>query len=435
MRHWKSISASFATLCARLSTTAAMLVTNGIANRRMSTEQFGLFAILLAINLLTNGFDLGFRFTLGNRLAALGSRGAEAEEERRETFLSILFLEAAIAGTFVLLVLLFLPLVPWAHWFKITDPILVAQVRRLMPIVMALMFGTLPVALMWTVFFAYHEIKLASFLIGLTNVFQTAVFIVSAYRFKFTWVIVIYFACTLVMGVALTAYVFIHRKWRFTFLPLPRIFAVIRSLARVSFHAFFLTTCGGLTMILGPIVSGAVSGLAAAGDFTLVQKLFSFLITAHLGLMAPVAPAVTLESHSGNWDAVRRRLRLWVFQVWPLVFLLGGGAVWCAHPLLIRLWAGHWLDKYALAALLLLWACLVGFVNTFSVFLNSLGLMKVQAALATAMLLPTLLLPALLSRWLGVPGIALSMVLCTLPAAILWPFYTRRALRLHMLRV
>jgi hypothetical protein len=76
-----------------------------------------------------------------------------------------------------------------------------------------------------------------------------------------------------------------------------------------------------------------------------------------------------------------------------------------------------------------------GFANTFSVFLSSLGLVKAQAAAAFAMILPSLLLPVLLGRWLGVPGVALAMVLCSLPGVIIWPLYTRRALRLHLLRV
>jgi len=414
---------------------ASLLVINGVAARRMTHEQFGLWSILLSLSLLSAGLDFGFRFTLGNRIAALGAGGQGAEEERRETFLAILYLQAAIAIVLIGLSLLLLPLAPWDHWFKITDPLLIAQVRRLMPIVISLMLGCLPVALMWTVFFGYHEIKLASFLSGIFTVVQTTLFLVAIYRVKFTWVVVIYFASTLAGSVILTAYVFVRRKWKIALLAPSRIFAIARSMAHISFHSFLLTLSYLTSMILGPIISGAVSGLTAAGDFTLVQKLFSFMVSAHLALLAPLAPAVTLESHSGNWDAVRKRLRVCVFQIWPAVFLLLGGAICCAHPVLIRLWAGKWLREYPLAMLLLAWACLNGFVNTFTVFLNSLGLVKVQAAVSFTMLLPSLLLPAFLSRWFGVEGIALSMVLCILPAAIVWPIYTRRALRLKLIRV
>jgi O-antigen/teichoic acid export membrane protein len=252
---------------------------------------------------------------------------------------------------------------------------------------------------------------------------------------KFTWVILIYFATSVLIGILLTAYVFVRRKWRFTFLPFGKIVAVTRSLSRVSSHAFLFGQTSIISSVLGTILSGITSGLTAAGDFTLVQKVFSLLITSHLAILAPVAPAVTRESSSGDWDSVRRRLRVCIFQLWPALFLGGGILAWWAHPVIIRLWAGKWLYRYQLAALLLVWACLNGFINTFSVFLNSLGLIKIQAAMGLALIVPSLLLPLLLARWFGPPGIALSMVICSLPAAVIWPLYTRRALRLQLLRV
>ena len=435
MPHWKAFSTSFATLCARLSATGAILIMNGAAARHMTREQYGLWIMLYNINLLTNGLDLGFQFTLGNRLSALGLHGPAGEEERRETFISIFFLQIAIFLFDSFVVFLVFPHIPWAHWFKIRDPILAVEVARLMPVVVIVMIGTLPIGLIWTAFFAYREIKLASALSALWCAGQTTLFVVAACFCKFATVILIYFCSNLAFGIVITIYLFFHRKWRLTFLPLSRIAAVIHSLARVSFHAFFFTISGIIASILGPIVSGAVSGLVAAGDFANIQKLFSFLVSAHLAVMAPAGPAVTLDSHSGNWDAVRRRLRIYLCQLWPAFFLLLGGAVWCFHPFLIRVWLGYPLSKYPLAGLLLVWACLCGFVNTFTVFLNSLGLMKMQAAVSFGMIFPSILLPVLLFRRLGLPGIALSMIICALPAAIIWPLYTRRALRLGLVRI
>ena len=51
------------------------------------------------------------------------------------------------------------------------------------------------------------------------------------------------------------------------------------------------------------------------------------------------------------------------------------------------------------------------------------------------MFLPSVFLAVLLSRWIGIPGLPLATVLCTLPGAIFLPWLTRRALRLHLLRV
>jgi O-antigen/teichoic acid export membrane protein len=441
MRPWKSFSASFATLGARLSSTVGLMITNGVATRRMSGEQFGLWVILLSLNLLTNGFDLGFQFTLGNRLAALGVRGPEAEEERRETYLSIIFLQVCLYIAYSLLALVIVPLIPWAHWFKIKDPLLAAQVIHLMPATLILMMGTLPLGLVWTVFFAYQEIKLASSLTMLGNGLQIILFIVIAYWFKlpslsaFSSVVLIYYGFNLFVGLVYTTYVFIRRGWRFEVLPPARVIAVVRSMARVSFHAFFQTIVSIISGILGTIISGLGFGLVVAGDFNWIQRLFSFLGSAHLSLLAPIAPPITREAQAGDWDTVRRRLRQCVLLVWPGFFLLAGTGVWLLHPYILRVLAGHPIQDYRLAGLLLIVACMGGFVNTYSVFLNSLGLVKMQASASFAMMIPSLILPILLSRWMGVSGIALAALICNIPGVIIWPLYTRRALRLKLLRV
>jgi O-antigen/teichoic acid export membrane protein len=435
MRSWKSFSANFATLCARLSSSAAILVVNGVAARHMTKEQYGLWILLYSINLFTNGLDMGFQFTLGNRLAALHALGADGEIDRRDTFLSICFLQVAIFLVDSVIIMLIVPHIPWAQWFKIHDPRLAAEVVPLMPTVLIVMVATLPLGLIWTAFFAYREIKLASSLTGICNLLQTGIFFIAAYLCKFTALILVYFTSNVLFGILLTAYLFIHRRWAFTLLPLSRILPIIRSLARVSFHAFFHTISAIIATILGPIISGAISGLVAAGEFGNLQKLFSFLMTAHLAIMAPLAPAITSDSHSGNWEAVRLRLRRYVFQVWPAFFLLAGGAVWALHPFLLRLWLGYPLTRYWLAGFLLIWACIGGFINTFSVFLNSLGLMKAQAVFSFAMIIPNIVIPTLLGRWYGPPGIAIGFIICAIPIAIIWPLYTRQAIRLHKLRV
>jgi O-antigen/teichoic acid export membrane protein len=435
MRHWKAISTSFATLCARLLSVAGLMITNGIAGRLMSKEQFGLWAILLSFNLLTNGLDLGFGFTLGNRLAALGSRGSEAEQERRETFLSIFFLEALITLALILLILVFVPIIPWTYFFHITDPVLGAQAQHIMPLTLIFMVGTLPFALTGPVLYAYQEIKLASGLAGASALLQTAVFAIAVTRCSYTQLILIYFFANVALCALGTVYIFFRRNWAFSFIQPGRAVAIVRSLARVSIHAFCLCLPAIFNMMLGPLISGMVSGLAAAGDFLLVQKLFTFLGSAHLSILSPFTPKFTLDAASGAWDAVRARLRLCLLVIFPVTFGTAGLAIFLFHPFIIHLWVGRTITDYAISALFLGWIILYGFGNTYSVLLNALGLVKVQAILSMSMILPSLLLPFLLGRIYGPVGIPISAIICMLPAMIILPLYTRKALRLKLTRL
>lgn len=441
MRLWKSLSASFATLGARLTTAVGLMLTNAVASRRMSSEEFGLWVILLSINLLTNGFDLGFQFTLGNRLPAIDAQDPAGDEERRETYLTIIFLQAGLCVIYSLLALLIVPHIPWVRRFHIHDPLLVAQVIPHMPLAIIVMMGTLPVGLTSTVFFAYHEFKLTSTLTAASSILQIVVFVVAAYWLKlpspgaFLQVVLVYFSFNILQGALLTAYIFLRRGWRFGIPPLARMVAIVRSMARVSVHAFFLTMSAIISNILGTIIAGLGFGLVVAGDFNWIQRLIAFLGAAHLAVMAPMAPKITREASAGDWDSVRRRLGIAVFRIWPIFFLTSGIFVWLAHPFILRVLAGHIIRNYPLAGLLVLAICLAGFINTYSIFLNCLGLVKMQAGVSFGMMIPSLILPVLLSRWMGVSGIALSALICALPGVIIWPLYTRRAIRLQLLRV
>ena len=60
---------SVASVGARVTTVASMLVITAIAARMMTKEEFGLWTILVTFIYLSWALDLGFRYGMGNRLA------------------------------------------------------------------------------------------------------------------------------------------------------------------------------------------------------------------------------------------------------------------------------------------------------------------------------------------------------------------------------
>jgi O-antigen/teichoic acid export membrane protein len=412
----------------------ALLVTNGVAARRMSHEQFGFWAILLSMMFLAMALDFGFRYGLGNRLAALGAV-EDSERQRKEAFFAIFSLEVMIAVCSAVGCVLIFPFIPWAGLFKIENPDLARQAGQLMPVIVVLLLSYLPFSLAGTAFFAYLEIGAASFFVGAQAVLIMLVFLATVGWLSFPHVVILYYSAYLATGVASTLWLLMRRGWRIEWTPLRECWKILVSMAQPSLQFFALSLCATITGMLGTMVSGAVSGLAAAGDFNLVQRIFSLLLTLHLAFLAPIAPLVTREARAGNWEVVRGKLHQCLTRVWPLMFPLLGAALWLAHPLLIRLWAGKWVTDYFLAGLLLLWVCLSGLGNTYSVILNSLGLVRVQAIIALVLMAPVIFLPVVLGRVWGLYGIALAGVLSTLPVLLILPRYTKNALANHKMRV
>ncbi|PIP39783.1 MAG: hypothetical protein COX19_07105 [Desulfobacterales bacterium CG23_combo_of_CG06-09_8_20_14_all_51_8] len=427
---------SVASAGARITTVGALLLTTSLAARKMSAEEFGLWSILIALMFLFLIFDFGFRYGLSNRMAALVARsGGRPEPEQPNTFMSVLWLQCLIGIVGGILCLAIFPALPWVKLFKIHQADLAGQVPHVMAFTGAFLFLYLPFSLAGSVFYAYQEITLVSILSGAQSLVLLAVFALTVFRLSFLYVVTAYFAVYLSTGLIMTVILLRKRRWLLRWVPWMAQISLIRSISRPSLDFFILCFSASLTTTAGTFLAGAVAGLKEAGDFALLQKIFSLLITLHLALLAPLAPAYTQHAQLDQWNWVRQKLAFSVLRIWPLVFIGGGGLFFLFHPMIIRLWAGRWLPNFTLAGLLALWALTSGWINTHSILLNSLGIVRFQGMFFLAMVIPVLALPLILGRWWGIHGVALAGLICAAPAAVIWPAYTARALKEKWLRV
>jgi O-antigen/teichoic acid export membrane protein len=205
--------------------------------------------------------------------------------------------------------------------------------------------------------------------------------------------------------------------------------AIPYSMIRPSLGFFSLSLIANFVNNAGVFFAGAVAGLKSAGDFSLIQKTFGLLITSHLAILSPMGPLYTFHARQGQWDRIRNKLRFCLCRIWPLLFLFGGTVIFLFHPIFIRIWSGRWLSDYFLAALIAGNAVVAGFGNTFSVLLNSLGIVKKQAILAALMVLPFIYLPLMLGRHLGTHGVVLASILCSMPGIFFLPLWVKDAFR------
>ncbi|MEI6970259.1 MAG: hypothetical protein WCL44_01975 [bacterium] len=421
---------SFASAGARLATTVTLLLTISLAVRKLSSEEFGLWSILLSLMFLATTFDFGFRYGLSNRLAALiALPGGNSKLEESTMFLSVFMLQVAIAVCGSAICLCVLPHVPWERLLSIRQPDLATHAASTMTIAGCFFFLYLPFSLWGSAFYAHNEIALASMLSALQSLILLAVFVFAAFKLHFQDLVIAYFAAYVLTGVLITAALFVRRSWTLQRVASPGLTGSIRSISRPSLEFFVLSFAGALTATAGTCLSGTVTGLKEAGDFSLIQKIFSLLVTLHLAFLSPLSPAYTQYARLGNWNWVRQKLIVSVQWTWPVVFLGGGLLLVACHPVLVWVWTGKWLTDFTLAGILALWAMAIGWTNTYSVALNSLGLVRFQGIVFVAMMLPVLLLPLVLGRWWGIHGVALASLLCALPALVLWPLYTAKALR------
>lgn len=429
----QSLLRSACTTGARLLAIASLVVILALASRRLGSEEFGFFSILLAVMNFAMALDAGFRFGLGNRLAALSADPRNAVTAKR-TFWAVFHFECLLGVLGASVCFMVFPHLDWASLFKIHSPALLAEASWLFPLVCGLFLLNQPFTLAGTVLFANHHIILSSALAAVQSLLLVVSFMAGLWMPTFGRLCLVFFGAYLLGGIAATLFVVMWKRWAWEWVDWREQWAAIRSLATTSMEFSWLNMSALAVSLIGPFLAGTLGGLKTAGDFALLQRIFNLLVASHLAMLSPLAPVYTRDAMRGEWRLIQGMLRRCTHQVLPAVFLGGGALLAVAHPWVLFLWTGRWIFDYGLAALLAAGALLAGWANTYSVLLNSLGVVRRQAALSVTMLVPMVALPILMGRHLGVYGIAGAAVCCTLPGVFLgmrWAHESLDTERLH----
>lgn len=430
------IMGSIASIGARLTSVATMVLATGIAARVMTKEEFGLWIIFISIMFIAANFDLGFRFGLGNRLAAqVALSGGIPSLKHKELYLSIFYLQIAVSLIGIIVGFFLSQCISWEFVLKIHQPALIGNIKFLIFSVFGLILLNLPLSIVGSGFFAFQEVNLACYLSAAQVIIQLILFWISTRIFPFKGMLIIYFLTPLMTGSLFTAYFLKRRGWTMSWIPLHVMKRHIGSLARRSLEFFVLSLSSTIVASVSTILAGSVAGLSAAGDFDLVKKIFGLLVTGHLALLSPLAPAYTKAAQLGDWVWVKNKLRFCRYVLWPIIFIAAAGMIYIFHPMILKAWSGRNLRDYTLAGLLALVAVLSGWANTQSVLLNSLGLVKWQAAASIVMAPLCIFLPLYFGKFWNVTGIAFGTLICMIPGAFIWPIYASFALRKRLLRV
>lgn len=437
-RHHAIAIGSLASGFARAVFVVTMFITTGIATRFFTREEFGLWAILLSFIYLGFAFDFGFRSALTNRLVAMvADSSGHTNNRQRDFFLSIFYLQIVIGLVGALLFLAFGNAIPWANLLKVNQPEIVGNINRLMILVFFILFINVPLLASSSGFVGFQEVHLDAVLNAIQWIILLGFFWISAFMrlLPFEKVVIWYFVVYFLIGLARTLILFHHRKWCLAWVPVAEQLRNIRTISSVSSHFFLLNISALIVSTGGTFLAGLVGGLANAGDFNLVYRLFGLLITMHMAIMASFGPAFTQGASLGNWEGVRRKLHFCLYIMVPLLFIGTGGLILVFHPFILSLWTGLDLSNYTLAILLALFALVMGWGNTNSILLNSLGLVKSQAFCAFMVAPIYLFLIFYFGKLFGVEGVALAGVLCVIPGTIFFTYYTRQAIKLKKINV
>lgn len=411
------------------------LLTTSLLTRRLSKEEYGLWAVVWTFTAFATGFDFGLSQGLKNKLASLSADASgRTAVEQREYFLSVCYALGLTGLVGVAVTLVATPFVPWDSLLNISDPRLTATIVPILMVVISILLLAVPLSLSGSGFFAYQEAHWASLLNAGQSVLMLASLAIALQMFLFSGVLISYYATYGIVALVTFALFLWRRRWMPVRIPLGRLYARIRPLARVSFQFWILGVAALVISSTDTILASRVSGLAEAGNFSLIQRLFFLLLTVHMSILGPLGPAYTQAAQLGNWEWLRKALTSSVYGMGAFI-VLGGGLIVLLHPWILRLWTGRPIQDFSLVLAMAFWALIYSWVNSYSVVLNSLGEIKLQSILLVVAALVNIPLSLFLGNRFGVVGITVASIICYMPLAVTNYLQVRYIINRQRLRV
>ena len=403
---------------ARLCSLSIGWVLTGMIARYLSSEEFGLWSIIIFLSSLVPTFDIGIGLALRNKMAVLFSKKHNSDEKSKVYFYSVFYFYIGLALVISIVLLFIKPLVPWASLFNTTNQDIIREGALSLTLGLILSTLGLPFSISTAGFFSYQETQWNSFFDFLKSFFTISfVSLVIIMRASFT-VIVIIFLLAMQLPLIISFYGFIKKRgWPFLLLSFKTLLSNVRELTPMATQFGIMQITATLMLSTQALIAGKVAGLKEAGEYALVQRLFLFLNLLHFVVLTPLWSAYTEAIASNDISWIKRVLRDSVlFSVF--LFTIGSLFLYFLGKPIIFLWTKKTITNPPLFAFMGLWMFITGWVNCFSVFLNGVGKLKIQTILLIIGAIIYIPLSLHLASRIGVIGICLAGTLAWIPLAI-----------------
>jgi O-antigen/teichoic acid export membrane protein len=192
-----------------------------------------------------------------------------------------------------------------------------------------------------------------------------------------------------------------------------------KHLAQAGLLFLTLQLAGSVAYASDNVIIAHVLGQSAVAQYSVASKLFEGLLAVIAVFVAPLWPAYAEAAARGDREWVRRTLlrSLWITAALITVVVI---ALIVSGKFLMTLWLGEALT-YSVPLFLAygLWTVLKSLGNTLAAFLNGMGQLKSQAALAVTFAAASVFAKIYLAGKWGVAGVPLALVGCYAPIMLL----------------
>jgi len=391
----------------------------------LSTQKYGIWLTLTSIVAWFNLFDVGLGHGLRNRLAEALARD---DRDLARTYVATAYAAlSAIAGVLCVAFFVVAPFLNWA-WVLNADQVPAGEL----------------IALVLIVFFAFSVRFVSSLINVLLSADQrnwyiggfemvgnltTLVGVILVTRTTKGSLVALGGTLSLISALVPIAVSFYLYSGRYKWLR-PRMIYIqanrFRELSSLGVRFFFLQIVGVLQFGVQNVLISHLIGPSSVASYNVAFKYFSLIIMFYSTAMLPLWTAFTEAFVKGDMVWIRSTVRN-VLKIWSAVALLCA-LMLVVSPVVYRKWVGDAVKiEFLLSLVVAVYVLLNTWGTVFTLFVNSIGKIKLQITVASFAALANVPVAIVLVKYFGMgsTGIVLSTVLCMAPAAIVtpWQYY------------
>ncbi len=381
-----------------------LLISVPLTLHYLGAERFGIWMTISSVITMLTFADLG----IGNALLNLVSEanGKDNPELASRLVSSAFFTVAGISAGLALLFAFAYPFVAWSRVFNVTSQRAIAESGPALAVFAACFFASLPLNLAPRVHLGYQDGVINDIWSGIGNVTGLiGVLAVIYLRGGLPWLVMAFsggpILATFMNGFLLCIF---QRPW---LRPEPDNFSTecVRRLFGLGSMFLLLQVCMSVTFLSNNIIVAHAIGASTVAQFAVPQQMFGFVSILIGLLLGPLWPAYGEAVARGDHDWVRRTFRrsltyaVLVSGAATAVFVIFGHGI-------VQLWVGRSINP----SLLLLigfgfWTVMSSAGNAIAMFLNGVGVLRLQIEIALFMAVAAVFLKILLATRMGVAGI------------------------------
>lgn len=265
---------------------AALLATNVFINitrfivlmlitRLYTKEEFGLWATVTSTTAILVTTDFGIGNSLRNKLSLLSCQGEGGDCEAREYYLSILCFLLFACFFVSLLLFLLSTVVPYGALFKTSDKALQQAGGKILLLLQFIVLLGIPFGIGINAFYSYQESHYYAGIIAMQSLFSSAVVIILIFlKASITSITVALFLSILIISIAGTGVFLFKHGWSPFDIKFRKILPLTIQLLPLGLRFFVVQISYAYLMNATTLVLSGTVGMAQAGEFNLVQKLF-----------------------------------------------------------------------------------------------------------------------------------------------------------------